>query len=205
MARPRAFDEPDVTRQARDAFHDHGYAATSVEHLTAATGLSRSSLYGAFGDKHGLFLRSFTQYCDENAASIERELAGDDRGARGRLEAHLRGKVADPEASRRGCLLAKATAELAGEDADVARTATDFYAVYERALADCVRGAQAAGDLRTDLDPAAAGALLLSVLRGIETLGRAGRPQAALQAAADTAMAALATAPGVGRGRRAEG
>jgi AcrR family transcriptional regulator len=195
MARPRTFDEPHVTRQAREAFHDRGYAATSVHDLTAATGLSRSSLYGAFGDKHGLFLRSFTQYCDEHAGAIERELSGDDAGARDRLERHLRSKIADPEEPQRGCLLAKATAELAGEDADVVRTATDFYATYERALAACVRGAQAAGDVRADLDPAAGGALLLSVLRGIETLGRAGHPTAALESAVDTAMAVLAAPP----------
>ena len=70
MGRPRTFDEPLVTRQAREVFHDHGYAATSVQHLTAATGLSRSSLYGAFGDKHGLFLRSFDQYCGDHAGSV---------------------------------------------------------------------------------------------------------------------------------------
>jgi TetR/AcrR family transcriptional repressor of nem operon len=195
MARPRAFDEPGVTRQARETFHDHGYAATSVQDLTAATGLSRSSLYGAFGDKHGLFLRSFTQYCDDNAEVIERELAGDDRDARGRLEAHLRSKIADPGGRRRGCLLAKATAELASEDPEVARTATDFYARYERALTACVRGAQAAGDLRTDLDPAGGAALLLAVLRGFETLGRAGQPAATLHSAVDTAMAVLAAPP----------
>lgn len=195
MARPRTFDEPGVTRQAREAFHDHGYAATSVQHLTAATGLSRSSLYGAFGDKHGLFLRSFSQYCDDNATSIVDELAGDDRGARDRLERHMRSKVADPEGSQRGCLLAKATAELAGEDEDVSRTATDFYAIYERALTGCVRGAQAAGDLRDDLDAAATGAMLLAVLRGVESLGRAGMPAAGLQGVVDTTLASLA-APG---------
>jgi AcrR family transcriptional regulator len=192
MARPRTFDEPRVTRKAREAFHDHGYAATSVEHLTAATGLSRSSLYGAFGDKHGLFLRSFADYCDENAEVVARELAGDDAGALARLEAHMEGKIADPETSRRGCLLAKATAERAGEDADVSRTALQFNDGYERALADAVRGAQAAGDVRTDLDPDAAGALLLSVLRGVESLGRAGRPYAALRSVVDAALAALA-------------
>ncbi|WP_022929372.1 TetR/AcrR family transcriptional regulator [Patulibacter americanus] len=195
MARPRTFDEPQVTRQAREVFHDHGYAATSVQHLTAATGLSRSSLYGAFGDKHGVFLRAFAQYCDDNAGAIERELAGDDAGARGRLEHHLRTKVPDSDGPQRGCLLAKGTAELAGEDVDVARIAGDFYATYERALTACVRSAQAAGDVRADLDPAATGALLLSVLRGIETLGRAGHPAEALRSAVDAAMAMLA-APG---------
>ncbi|WP_127783741.1 TetR/AcrR family transcriptional regulator [Rhodococcus sp. X156] len=193
MARPRSFDEPHVIRQAREAFHDHGYAATSVEHLTAATGLSRSSLYGAFGDKHGVFLRSFTQYCEDNAEAVEGALAGDERGARGRLERHLRSTIPVPGAPQRGCLLAKATAELAGEDADVVRTATDFYERYERALSACVRSAQTAGDVRADLDPAGAGALLLSVLRGIEALGRAGHPPATLQSLVDTAMAVLAT------------
>lgn len=192
MARPRTFDEPQVTRQAREVFHDHGYAATSVQDLTAATGLSRSSLYGAFGDKHGLFLRSFTQYCDDHAAAIERELAGDDAGALGRLEHHLRSKIADPGESRRGCLLAKGTAELAGEDAEVARIASGFYATYERALTEGIRSAQAAGDVRADLDPAGTGALLLAVLRGIETLGRAGHPVDAMRIAADAAVAMLA-------------
>jgi AcrR family transcriptional regulator len=195
MARPRTFDEPRVTRQAREVFHDHGYAATSVQHLTAATGLSRSSLYGTFGDKHGLFLRSFTQYCDDHAGSIERELAGDDAGALARLEHHLRSKIADPDAPQRGCLLAKGTAELAGEDPDVTRIASAFYATYEQALTACVRAAQAAGDVRADLDPAGAGALLLSVLRGLETLGRAGHPAATLRSAVDTALAVLAAPP----------
>jgi AcrR family transcriptional regulator len=191
MARPRTFDEPNVTRQARDAFHDHGYAATSVEHLTAATGLSRSSLYGAFGDKHGLFLRSFAQYCDEQGQTLEAELVGDDAGAYDRLARHLRVKAADPDASQRGCLLAKSTAELAGDDPEVLAMASEFYDRYERLLTDCVAGAQAAGDLRSDIAAANAGALLLATLRGIEALGRAGRSPAALTMIGETALAAL--------------
>src|ERR1700709_2209517 len=121
MARPRSFDEPRVLRQAREGFHDHGYTATSGEQLSQATGLNRSSLYGTFGDKHELFMQSFTQYCDENSHFISDELSGDEAGALKRLRRHLRGKDSDPVASRRGCLLAKSTAELAGDDPDVAR------------------------------------------------------------------------------------
>jgi TetR/AcrR family transcriptional repressor of nem operon len=192
MARPRTFDERQVMRRAQDAFHDHGYAATSVEQLTAATGLQRSSLYGAFGDKHQLFLRTIAKYRDDEAQALERELAGDDDHALTRLFDHARAKASDPAGSRRGCLMAKATAELAGHDPDVARMAGDFYLIYERALTNCVRSAQAAGDVREDIDAADAGAMLLSVLRGIEALGRAGRPTPALQAIADTALALLA-------------
>ncbi|MQY30567.1 TetR/AcrR family transcriptional regulator [Nocardia aurantia] len=192
MARPRTFDESTVARHARETFHDHGYTATSVEQLTAATGLPRSSLYGAFGDKHGLFLRAFEQYCDEEMAAVRTELAGADREAFARLRRHLRGKTADPVASRRGCLLAKATAELADRDPDVARISAAAYRIYEQALTECLRAAQAAGDARSDLDPGAGGALLLAVLRGIEALGRAGHSEPALRAIADSAVAMLA-------------
>jgi AcrR family transcriptional regulator len=193
MARPRTFDERAVVGLAREVFHDHGFAPTSIEHLTTATGLSRSSLYGAFGDKHQLFLRSFAQYCDDEAVALERELAGDDEGALERLERHLHGKVDDPQTSLRGCLLAKAGAELGSDDPDVTPIISAFYATYERLLADGVRGAQAAGDLRTDLQADDAAALLLAALRGIEALGRVGRPITSLRAVADASLAALRT------------
>ncbi len=195
MARPRSFDGQEVLRQAREVFHDHGYGATSVEQLSQATGLNRSSLYGSFGDKHRLFLDSFGQYCDESAVAITGELSGDESGALGRLRGHLRRKIGEPATSHRGCLLAKSTAELASEDAEVVRMATAFYAGYEQALTDCVAQAQAAGDLRTDLPAADVGAMLLAVLRGIEALGRAQQPEALLLLVADTTFAALVTTP----------
>jgi TetR/AcrR family transcriptional repressor of nem operon len=192
MARTKTFDETTATRLARETFHDRGYAATSVQQLTAATGLSRSSLYDTFGDKHGLFLKSFAQYCDDNADLIESELAGDEGGARDRLERHLRTKIDGPS-SQRGCLLAKATAELGVRDGEVAKTSTEFYARYERALTACVRDAQRAGEVRDDLDAVAVAGMLLSLLRGIETLNRAGHPSTSLASAVDSAMAMLST------------
>lgn len=192
MARPRNFDEMQVMRRARDAFHDGGYAATSIEQLTVATGLQRSSIYGAFGDKHALFLRSFSQYCDEEMSLVESELVGEDATAFARLGGHFRVKTADLAESRRGCLLSKASAELASEDPEVVRIATDAYAIYERALSDCFRGAQAAGDAREDIEPARAGAMLLAALRGIEALGRVGHSKRELREIGATALAALA-------------
>lgn len=57
MGRPRQYDEADAVEAASKVFRRRGYAATSVDHLVEATGMHRGSLYGAFGSKHGLFLR----------------------------------------------------------------------------------------------------------------------------------------------------
>jgi len=62
MARPRAFDESDVIEAAMLAFWRVGYGATSISTLEKATGLSRVSIYNAFGDKEGLFLRALEHY-----------------------------------------------------------------------------------------------------------------------------------------------
>lgn len=191
MARPRSFDETQVISMAREVFRDHGYTATSIEELTAATGLRRSSLYGAFGDKRGLFLHALESYCEDVIAAVERQLEGDQAGAFSRLAAHLHAQTDDPSASRRGCLLAKGTAERAHDDPEVARLAARAYQRYQDALAGCIQQAQVAGEIRDDLDPGSGAAMLLAVLRGIEALGRAPRDGQDLHATADATLGML--------------
>ena len=70
--RPRAY-EPDVALgKALDLFRKGGFAATSLDDLSAATGMNRPSLYGAFGDKRELYIKSYQRYRDDaRAAMIE--------------------------------------------------------------------------------------------------------------------------------------
>jgi AcrR family transcriptional regulator len=75
VARPRSFDEAQVLRTARERFSSTGYAATSIDEVAAATGLGKGSLYGAFGDKHQLFLRVFDGYCADVREQVEQALA----------------------------------------------------------------------------------------------------------------------------------
>src|SRR5690349_18547185 len=55
VARTRSFTTADAVRAARDQFWEHGYEATSLADLERVTGLNRSSLYQAFGNKRQLF------------------------------------------------------------------------------------------------------------------------------------------------------
>src|SRR5581483_12128511 len=70
--RPRAY-RPDVALgKALDLFRKGGFAATSLDDLSSATGMNRPSLYGAFGDKRELYIKSYQRYRDDaRAAMIE--------------------------------------------------------------------------------------------------------------------------------------
>jgi AcrR family transcriptional regulator len=193
MARSRSFDEGDVLRIATDQFWTTGYAAARVDDIAAATGLGKGSLYGAFGDKHQLFLRTFDEHCVTLVEAVRRALEGPDTDAYERLRAHLLA-VANATASdvhRRGCLLAKGTAELAEHDPAVAATASQTFAAIEALLCSCIAGAQRAGDISQDADPARLAGLLLAVLRGIEALGKGGTSPDSLRAIAETALSLL--------------
>jgi AcrR family transcriptional regulator len=193
MARPRGFDETQVLRAARDEFWYYGYAATSIDDVVAATGLGKGSLYGAFGDKHALFLRVFDDYCNDALDAARRALEGSDAGAFSRLRAQVLAvaRSTGNDTDRRGCLLAKGTAELAGSDPAVAARAKQTFDAIEEAFVDCIEGAQRAGDIDPSADAHQLAGLLLAVLRGIEALGKAGKSKSALRGIADTALAVL--------------
>ena len=62
MARPKAFNEEEVIDKAVEIFWAKGYEATSMQDLIDAMGIQRGSLYGAFGSKQQLFLKSLKRY-----------------------------------------------------------------------------------------------------------------------------------------------
>lgn len=193
MARPRSFDEGAVLRTARDRFWSTGYAGTKIDDIAAATGLGKGSLYGAFGDKHALFVRVFDDHCTTAVEGARRRLEGPDSEACERLRDYV---LADAEAViaddiHRGCLIAKAAAECAEHDAEIAARARQAFRELNGLLTACVAAAQRAGDIAEGHDPARLAGLLLATMRGIEALGKGGCDQADLRGIAETALAVL--------------
>jgi len=62
VGRPRAFDVEKALRRAMQVFWRNGYLGTSLSDLTDAMGISRPSLYAAFGNKESLFRKALDHY-----------------------------------------------------------------------------------------------------------------------------------------------
>jgi AcrR family transcriptional regulator len=116
MGRTRVFDEGTAVRAARDVFWQHGYVSTSLAQLQAATGLSRSSLYGAFGSKRGLFEAVTQNYLDEVVGPLLEPLEVPGSGQR-EIVAYFHSLsdfvTSSPQpAATRGCLILNTSVEL---------------------------------------------------------------------------------------------
>ena len=189
MARPRKFDEDDVLVAARKQFTETGYHGTSVDDLSRATGLSKGSLYGAFGDKQTLFHRVFDDYCADAEALAAARVDGPEDEALLRLRDWLR----SPEnSSPLGCLLAKGTAELASEDDAIAARSSSAIELLLDSCRQLVTQAQRAGLVDPNADAEALGGLVLTMHRGLEALAEAGVDAATRNLIADAAIANIA-------------
>lgn len=195
MARPRTFDEQDVVAAARDEFWERGYAATSVEDLTAATGLGKGSLYGAFGDKHTLYLLALDDYISSSLDEVRASLRDPSLSAYDRLASHLRGqaKALAADKGRRGCLMAKSAAELGATDDAVEKKVQRAYATWRDELVACIKEAQHDGTVDAKQNPQALASTLLAFVRGQEALHKGGAKAAQLKAAADQMVSLIPT------------
>src|SRR6201990_2426300 len=75
--RPRAYEPEVALGKALALFRKDGFAGTSLDELAAATGMNRPSLYGAFGDKHDLYMKALEHYWAAGRDAMARALAPD--------------------------------------------------------------------------------------------------------------------------------
>lgn len=113
MPKVKQFDREKVLDAASHIFKQRGYNGTSIDDILKATGLSRSSLYDSFRDKHSLYLASLEYYNTQSKHTYENMNAQRLNGMQ-KLEAvfkevvnHL---VENPNDN--GCLMVNAAAEM---------------------------------------------------------------------------------------------
>jgi TetR/AcrR family transcriptional repressor of nem operon len=177
MGRPRGFDEDEVIARATSLFWAQGFRPTTVEDLTQATGLGAQSLYGAFGDKRGLFLRALERYMRDGLIAVAAQLESGQtplRGLRCYLEQQLALACGDSE--RQGCLMAHTALELLPGDADVADLVNSNFAGLHNLLRGAVRHAQSDGEIEPHRDPTVVAWQLLALVEGLQVLGRTVSP-----------------------------
>ena len=198
--RPRAYDPDTALAQARDAFWQAGYSATSLESLGDATGMNRPSLYGAFGDKRALYLATLERYRQQSVAGIEQALdyelsiaQGLRRFYEGALSIYL------PEhGPPRGCFLIGTATTEAVEDPQIRAKLGAALREFETLLEARLRHARKQGELDAKADTAALASIASAVLHTLAIRSRAGDSRATLRRIVDAAIGLICGARSTG-------
>lgn len=170
-------------------FRERGYHATSVGDLSEATGLTAGSLYKAFGDKRGVFLAAFDRYVNIRNAQI-RVLIDAQPNGREKIRALLRfyAESSHGGEGRRGCLVVSSATALATLDEEIAARVEAAMRRSEALLRDLVEAGQKDGSIVNAMNSTALARCLMALLQGFRLIGKSGRTQRDMLAAAEEAM-----------------
>jgi len=164
--RPRSFNTDEVLARVRDTFWRYGYAGTSMDQLSTATGLHKPSLYGAFGDKKRLYLADSLYAVTER--SIEKYTGEVEGGT--------------------GCFMMNTAMPEAAEDPEISRVVRESMDGLDRALFRRFQKAIDSGELPQSADPQALAMILVANNYELSAKARAGYSRAELRMLADRAL-----------------
>jgi AcrR family transcriptional regulator len=187
--RPREFDPDQALASALRVFWSKGYEGTSMNDLTEAMGITKPSLYAAFGNKEALFSRALDLYEREKLAYIGEALAAPT--TKGVAEKLLRGalKMQTEPGCPGGCLAVISSGACGAEaegirDQVLARASKPTAALLRR-----FEQGQADGDYGPEIDPQGLTSHIIAVMQGLTVQAGAGASREQLECLVETSLA----------------
>lgn len=189
MAGKKQFDVDVALDAAMVQFWRAGYADTSLDDLSQATGLNRSSIYSSLGDKDSLYLRCLDRYAVRYGDRYDQALskAAEDplRAVREFFGITLQ-RIADPDVPD-GCLVAQTAMAIPVLSPDIAARATKALGFQQARLRKALRAAKLA-------DAEDFAVHLAAVNQSLAVMSRAGASPKQLRAIVDISLGALSRA-----------
>jgi AcrR family transcriptional regulator len=186
--RPREFDLDQAVERALALFWRRGYEGTSVSDLTDALGITRASLYAAFGSKEGLFQRVIDRY--ETEAGGYRAAADQAPTSLEAVRLWLTGPVElhGDKKNPPGCLGVQGALACGVESEVVRRDLASRRLRGEAAIRRRLQRAVREHDLPDDSDPADLARYLSALIYGMAVLAAGGATRGELKGVADVAF-----------------
>jgi AcrR family transcriptional regulator len=188
--RPRAYDPETALAQSMGVFWNAGYSATSLDDLSAATGMNRPSLYGAFGDKRQLYHTLLHRYREIARAGMKDALRYDLplREALRRVYHSALALYLPRDAAARGCFLIGTAVTESVLNREVRTNLAEGLDEIDDAFEARLRFARERGELPRSSDPAALASMASAALYSLAIRSRSGSSRAALLRIVESAL-----------------
>jgi len=176
--RPRSFDRESALDHAVEMFWADGYEGVDVERIARAVGVTKPSLYRAFGDKAALFLRALQRYSRTQAAGALAAFEAEPDITRA-VAAFCKVAITTITSDgRAGCLLACTAATSKGSAADVRDLLVKRQATVVNRMTNRFEHEMAAGRLSPSVPARTRAQFLIDLMQGMAlraSTGAAGR------------------------------
>lgn len=191
MGRPREFNVAAALDAAMRVFWEKGYEGASLDDLTAAMGINRSSLYSTFGDKEALFQKVIARYAQGPVSYMHQALQ--EPTARLVIERLVRetAKSLGDAGHPRGCLLLQGGLACGSGAESAQRAMIDGRRQGQVELEKRMRRARVEGDLPKNVNPSDLARYVSIVLNGLSIQAVNGATAAELKRAAELALRSM--------------
>lgn len=192
MARLKEFDENEVLDKAVTLFWTKGYNGTSAQDLVENLGISRSSLYDTFSDKHTLFLKALTRYRTKMGGAAIRLIEETENPAQTikQLFKMIVTESCDPTIPK-GCFVVNSMVELAPYDAEVAAIVNGNAQDMENAFYLAIKKGQEMGQFSAIHNARGMARLMFNTVSGMRVAARSGMDKKGLDDIVKTLIATL--------------
>ena len=169
MARTKDFDENEVLCKAIQLFWHKGYNGTSMQDLVDGLGISRSSLYGTYTDKHTLFLKALESYQNPGTQKIQQII--DQPGPAKETVKKLLEFTVDEllgDKQQKGCFMVNAEVEVAPHDAKVNNLICQNDQQMEDAFYRVIQKGKDNGEIKNSQDARALARFIFNAVKGMQ-------------------------------------
>ncbi|MEO6150300.1 MAG: TetR/AcrR family transcriptional regulator [Mucilaginibacter sp.] len=179
MARTKDFDENEVLAKAIQLFWHKGYNGTSMQDLVDCLGISRSSLYDTYTDKHTLFVKALESYQQSGAARIQ-ELVEQSGSAKEAVKKLLELTTADLlcDKQQKGCFMVNAEVEVAPHDAEVNALVCKNEQQMEEAFYRVIQKGKDSGEIKNPQDARALARFVFNAVKGMRVTAKSSTDKA---------------------------
>jgi len=173
MARTKDFDENEVLTKAIQLFWHKGYKATSMQDLVDALGISRSSLYDTYIDKHTLFLKALESYQLAGKTKIN-DIVAQSISAKETVVKLMELATTDLVGGKqqRGCFMVNAGVEVAPHDQEVSTLVCQNEQQMEAAFFQVIKKGQQSGEIKNAEDALVLAKFIFHVVKGMQVTAK---------------------------------
>lgn len=188
VGRPREFDTDEALQKAVVVFWEQGYDGASLTDLTERMGISRKSMYAAFGNKEQLFRKALQRYTELLASYVLDALEAPTAREVGTVFLHGAALANTRPGLPRGCLGVQGALAVGATGAVARDTLAAWRALGQEYLRERFQRAVDEGDLPADSEPEVLARYLMTVSNGMSVQASGGATREELQQVADTAL-----------------